>query len=271
MKKLLTILIAVLFLVLPITFAEELTNEQPTLISEQLVNESAIETQTSSDMTETESQDIIQTITASEGTNNTQVAITPDMSVRWGLKRISEKINLFFTLNKTKQAEKKLAFAEERLQEMKQMSEKKNFKALVKAQRAHATLIGELARDEEVLASEDLEAADKIEIELQKHIQVLEGVQAKLEAKGVNTQGVENALVNSRKALDKYNSLNETRKAKVAEKLINKAEKVSDKREERKSENNKINNSEKSNEVEKEDSETETEKQIEIATNETNE
>lgn len=287
MKKILGILLVAMFLVAPIAFAEDAV-ETTTNDSTVLVEDTAAETtgkvptetaettevtatadqeivateENSDNLSETESQEITETIDAAETTETQEeTTVTPDMPIRWGLKRISEKIDLFLTFNKTKQADKKLAFAERRLQEMKKMSEKKNIKALAKAQRAHADLISELAEDEESLADEDVSAAEKVESELQKHIQVLEGVKAKLEAKGVQTKGVENALVKSRYALDKFQNMNETRKEKLAGKIVGKAEKINTRKEARKGQES----TEESSETEVEDSEDEEE------TNETEE
>lgn len=234
MKKLIAILLAAMFLALPVALAEEaidIDQGQTDVASEEPVTDVATEPievtseQPTENLSDAESQAITETI---EGTTETteEVPVTPDMPLRWGLKTWTEKLDLLLTFNKAKKAEKKLAHARERLQEMKQMAIKKNLKALAKAQRAHANLVAELAEGEEALANEDLTAAEKVESELQKHIQVLESVKAKLEAKGVPTHGVENALVKSRNALDKFQSMNETRKAKISEKLVNKAEKL---------------------------------------------
>jgi len=231
MKQLLAILLALMFLITPIALAEELTNE--TTVEEQTTTEesSLIAEVSETNLSETESEAITETIESSETGATEEVSVTPDMPLRWGLKTWTEKLDLLLTFNKYKKAEKKLEHARERLQEMKQMAAKKNLKAIAKAQRVHAKLVAELAEDEEDLADEDLTAAEKIEQELQKHIHVLEQVQAKLAAKGVPTQGVENALVKSRNAMERFRSMNETRKAKLSERLVNKAEKVKERRE----------------------------------------
>lgn len=246
MRKILTILVTVIFLLAPIAFAEdanetiaepmqEVTSEvTPEVITEPTTegnSDVAAEDVSESNLSETESEAITDTISAGGTEATEEVSVTPDMPLRWGLKTWSEKFSLLLTFNKYKKAEKKLEHARERLQEMKQMADRKNLKALAKAQRAHASIVAELSQDEETLADEDLTAAEKVETELQKHIQVLEGVQEKLTAKGVPTQGVDNALVKSRNALDKFKNMNETRKAKLAEKVVNRAEKVSERKE----------------------------------------
>ena len=229
MKRLLAVLLAAMFLALPVALAEELTNE--TIVdstAQESVEEGATTEETNliatneiseTNLSETESEAIAETIESSETEATEAVSVTPDMPLRWGLKTWTEKLDLLLTFNKFKKAEKKLDHARERLQEMKQMAAKKNLKALAKAQKAHAELVAEVAEGQEDLANEDLTAAEKVELVLQKHIQVLEQVQAKLTAKGVPTQGVENALVKSRNAWDKFQSMNETRKAKLSEKV----------------------------------------------------
>ncbi|MBU0929847.1 MAG: hypothetical protein KJ623_02150 [Nanoarchaeota archaeon] len=218
MKKLLTILLVAMFLALPMALAEELATQ--TTSDDQIVLEQTVDSENLSD---SESQDIAETI--QESTESTEeVSVTPDMSLRWGLKTWSEKLSLLLTFNKFKKAEKKLEQAKERLQEMKQMAEKKNLKALARAQKAHALLVVELAEDEETIANENLTAAQRIEVELQKHMQILENVQAKLAAKGVSTQGVDTALVKSRNAMEKFQNISDARKAKLSEKVQERAE-----------------------------------------------
>ncbi len=236
MKKLLTILLAVMFLVAPIALAEDVTNEttqvntseQPSLIATNNVSETNI--------SETDSEAIANTISSSDTGAAQNVSVTPDMPLRWGLKTWTEKLDLLLTFNKFKKAEKELVFARERLQEMKQMADKKNLKALAKAQIAHAELVAGLVKDEETLGSDNLTAVDKIQIEVEKHIQVLNSIEAKLQAKGIPTKGVENALNKSRNAFEKFQNMSETRKAKLFEKVVAKAQKVETKRETKKAE-----------------------------------
>ena len=250
MKRLLAVLLAAMFLALPVALAEELTNE--TIVdstAQESVEEGATTEETNliatneiseTNLSETESEAIAETIESSETEATEAVSVTPDMPLRWGLKTWTEKLDLLLTFNKFKKAEKKLDHARERLQEMKQMAAKKNLKALAKAQKAHAELVAEVAEGQEDLANEDLTAAEKVELVLQKHIQVLEQVQAKLTAKGVPTQGVENALVKSRNAWDKFQSMNETRKAKLSEKVKERRENREEEQEEGSEENSEI-------------------------------
>ncbi len=173
------ILLSLVFLATPIAFAEEVVAEPNLTIEE-------VEEITDS----TNSVDVV------------DAGITPDQDLLWGMERLQEKVSLMLTFNKLKKAEKSLKYAKERLQEMKKVAEsgKANVEDIAKAEKVHAELIADASEDiaeaesDNIDGSEESAEVKELKETLDNHIQVLEKVRMKLEAKGVPTQGIENAL-----------------------------------------------------------------------------
>lgn len=159
-----------------LAFAEETSTEPAT---------DAVSEATATETTATEP-----TETATE-----EVSVTPD-SPLWGVKLAIEKIDLALTFNRAAKSEKGLKYARLRLLEVEKMMKKGDFKNAGKAEEAHAKLIAKTRKhlDEEKTKEGETPKVKDLESRLQRNIEVLEAVKAKLEAKGVPTQGIENAL-----------------------------------------------------------------------------
>ena len=183
MKKLIAIITVVLMLLtsISIAFAEDATTTETTdVVSE-----------TTTDAT-TETTDVEAVV--SEETGEGDVSVTPD-SPLWGVKRAIERIDLALTLNKAAKSEKGLKYARIRLLEVQKMLKKGDFKNAARAEEAHGKLLVKVRKDlDKAKGTEKAEKVKELEDKLSKNIAVLEAVKAKLEAKGVPTQGIENAL-----------------------------------------------------------------------------
>ena len=168
-----------------IAFAEETTTDAT---SEATATET---TATEPATTETEAE----TSTDVSETATEEVSVTPD-SPLWGVKLAIEKIDLALTFNRAAKSEKGLKYAHLRLLEVEKMMKKGDFKNAGKAEEVRAKLITKTRKhlDEEKTKEGETPKVKDLESRLQRHIEVLEAVKAKLEAKGVPTQGIENAL-----------------------------------------------------------------------------
>ena len=187
MKKIIAIMSILLMLLtsISIAFAEETTTDAT---SEATATET---TATEPATTETEAE----TSTDVSETATEEVSVTPD-SPLWGVKLAIEKIDLALTFNRAAKSEKGLKYARLRLLEVEKMMKKGDFKNAGKAEEARAKLIVKTRKhlDEEKTEEGETPKVKDFESRLQRHIEVLEAVKAKLEAKGVPTQGIENAL-----------------------------------------------------------------------------
>ena len=164
-----------------IAFAEDATTTETTdVVSE-----------TTTDAT-TETTDVEAVV--SEETGEGDVSVAPD-SPLWGVKRAIERIDLALTFNKAAKSEKGLKYARIRLLEVQKMMKKGDLKNAAKAEEAHGRLLVKVRKDiDEAKGKEKPEKVKELEDKLSKNIAVLEAVKAKLEAKGIPTQGIENAL-----------------------------------------------------------------------------
>ena len=127
------------------------------------------------------------------------VSVTPDSTI-WGLKRAIERIDLALTFNKAAKSEKGLKYAHIRLLEVQKMLKKGDLKNAAKAQKVHAELIAKVSEDVDEAEEKDgeTEKVKEFRSRLKNNIAVLEAVKAKLEAKGIPTQGIENALAKAK-------------------------------------------------------------------------
>lgn len=128
-----------------------------------------------------------------------EIGTTPDSPI-WGLKRAIENINLALTFDNSKKVEKRLRYAQRRLLEVEAMMKRGDFKNAAKSEKAHARLIADASEDVDKV--EDAEGETKrvkeFKSHLNKNIEVLERVKAKLEEKGVVAPGIEKALAVAR-------------------------------------------------------------------------
>ena len=93
--------------------------------------------------------------------------VTPDNPVLWGLDRAIERTSLALTFNKAAKAKKGLAYAQERLMEVKLMQEQKKLDKANKSVEAYEDLTEEAAENVEEMGDGDPEAEleDTVEIE----------------------------------------------------------------------------------------------------------
>lgn len=214
MKKIFSIFVTLLLVLttLNIVLAEETTEVETTDVEITAENASLTPSET------TELTDSID-----EATNETaeveEVGATPDQPVAYGWKRFAEKVSLWMTIGKEKQAEKKLKFAEKRLAEMKEMANKGDLKSLAKAEGFHAQLVQELSELKAQFAKENMTKAERLEYNLKKHITVLNAVQQKMQAKNVTAQGIDKTLTRLKAAEEKYSNMSEVKQAKVAKEV----------------------------------------------------
>src|SRR3989338_8498428 len=188
MKKLIAIISVVLMLLtsMSIAFAEDATTTETADVVSETATDAATETTT------TETTDVEAVV--SEETGEGDVSVTPD-SPLWGVKRAIERIDLALTLNKAAKSEKGLKYARIRLLEVQKMLKKGDFKNAARAEEAHGKLLVKVRKDlDKAKGTKKAEKIKELEDKLSKNIAVLEAVKAKLEAKGVPTQGIENAL-----------------------------------------------------------------------------
>ena len=188
MKKLIAIISVVLMLLtsMSIAFAEDATTTE----TADVVSETATDAATETTATETTNVEAV----VSEETGEGDVSVTPD-SPLWGVKRAIERIDLALTLNKAAKSEKGLKYARIRLLEVQKMLKKGDFKNAARAEEAHGKLLVNVRKNiDKAKGTEKAEKVKELEDKLSKNIAVLEAVKAKLEAKGVPTQGIENAL-----------------------------------------------------------------------------
>jgi len=163
--------------------------------------------------TETVSQDDLETVEV----NGEEAGVTPD-SLLWGLERAIERVSLALTFNKAKKVNKRLTYAKERLLEVKEMTEKGKPEEAGKAAQAHAEDMQEAEKElAEVVEEEgETEEVKSLENKFERHIQVLERVQKKLQEKGVDAPGIQIALNNAkakRNIAQAREQLKEARKA----------------------------------------------------------
>lgn len=100
--------------------------------------------------------------------------VTPD-SFLWVLDRAAEDVSVFFIFDDTKRAEKRLAHAQERLDEANALLLEKKFDAAAKAQRVHAKVLAKVQRDVKDIGNGDAEA------ELEKRAKIEERIAAQQE------------------------------------------------------------------------------------------
>lgn len=179
----------------------------------------AIAEEVESNLSDTDIQVIDSEITETTATSLEDVQVTPDQGMAWSFKRAREELKLLLTINKAERAELRLNLAEERLKEINQMAKKKDMKALLKAQKIHAKLVQKIAESEEAIAEKDVNRAELIQERLQKHVRVLELVMEKLQAKNISNKGINNALVKSTKAIERFQNMTEQRKEKIQNEL----------------------------------------------------
>ncbi len=169
-----------------IAFAEDATTTETTDVVSETATDVATETTT------IETTDVEAVVSAETGEGD--VSVAPD-SPLWGVKRAIERIDLALTFNKAAKSEKGLKYARIRLLEVQKMMKKGDFKNAARAEEAHGKLLVKVRKDiDEAKGTEKAEKVKELEDKLSKNIAVLEAVKAKLEAKGVPTQGIENAL-----------------------------------------------------------------------------
>lgn len=128
--------------------------------------------------------------------------MTPD-SPLWGLDLAIEKIQLALTRDPTAKIQKRLENVEERVAEEKAMAESGNEAALDKAELARQIGVGQIKSDIDTKGiPEDVKA--KVLENLQKHLTVLQGVQLKLQEKGVNATGISRAITNAQENILRF-------------------------------------------------------------------
>lgn len=117
-------------------------------------------------------------IAIAEDVTQENVGALPD-SKMYGLKIAMEKVNLAFTFDKAKKAEKRLVQAQKRLQEVELMVEQNKLEAAEKAQKNYQKLLQKL----EKIETTDPEKAAKLQERIEAHEQKLEQVKAKIQKK----------------------------------------------------------------------------------------
>ena len=206
MKKLITLFLAVAMLLSIIAGAiaeEAVSTDTTTDVASEAVTEPSSETEVVatttdaivSDETGADVEAVVADGLTDEGSEVTDAGTTPD-SPLWGVERALEKINIALTFNKAKKAEKRLMHARERLLEVSEMARKGNLKAAAKAAEANAEDVEAAEEDlaDEVEENGETDKVKTLESRLDRHIAVLEKVEAKLQEKGVNASGIANAL-----------------------------------------------------------------------------
>lgn len=97
--------------------------------------------------------------------------ITPDQPIRWGIERAIERIDLALTFNKAAKAKKGLAYARERLMEVKTMIADKKLDAAEKAKVEHGKALGKVKQDAEAIDG-DLNPEEQLQeqVDIEKEI-----------------------------------------------------------------------------------------------------
>ncbi|MDD5133420.1 MAG: DUF5667 domain-containing protein [Candidatus Nanoarchaeia archaeon] len=222
MKKIFSIFVTLLLVLvtLNVVLAED-TTENVVGTNEETVTPEITEISTDSEnLTPSETTELTESIDDATTNETENVGATPDQPVAYGWKRFAEKISLWMTISKEKQAEKKLQFAQRRLSEMKEMAKKGDLKSLAKAEGFHAQLVQELSELKEQFAKENVTKSERLEYNLQKHITVLDIIQQKLQAKNVTSPGIDKTLTRLRAAEERYNNMSEVKQERVANKVM---------------------------------------------------
>lgn len=135
-----------------------------------------------------------------------EVGIGPD-NFLYGFKLAFENINLALTFNKEDKIQKRLQYADERLAEVQLMVAENKTQEAQRAEDERQKQVNETESDLNDLEAQGGMRADiraHVLEELQKHVTVLEGVRARLEAKGIDVQGIDNALNESSNVIGRF-------------------------------------------------------------------
>lgn len=126
--------------------------------------------------------------TVTEETKDDNIT-TPD-SAFYGLSNAAEKINLAFTLNKAKKAEKQLKFAEKRILAAKKLIRENKLDYLERLKSEHKKLVEEASSNLELVSENQVETALGKQVEIEKVLEEqenkLEEVSTDLDLKDIN-------------------------------------------------------------------------------------
>ena len=145
-----------------------------------------------------------ETIEQSDVDLQADAGLTPD-SALYGIDLALEKLSLALAKDNFARAKIAMQQAKEHLAEARLMAKKEKLEARDKALKAHDERVADADAHKNGLSEEH---RAEVEANMRKHVDVLKGVQAKLELKGVPaaSKGVANAIENSQKALENVRS-----------------------------------------------------------------
>lgn len=130
-----------------------------------------------------------------------EAGITPD-SPFWGIDKAIERISLALTFDKAAKAKKGLAYARERLIEVKAMITEKKLEAATEAQEVHDEIMENVNEDIAELGDSEQELAEETELEgaINEHrtlVQEIDNIKLKIKGLTAEQQNQLNALVAS--------------------------------------------------------------------------
>jgi len=155
--------------------------------------------------------------------------ITPDSSF-YGLKNAWERLNLAFTFNQERKAQKELALAQRKLLEIRKMAEKGNVEAMERARLRHDALIESAQARLSAIQDDTTEANAKLaaqktirlEIALKAHenrIEILQDILAEKNLSDEARTAIESAIERMQNRTEKMNEAIEAKKDRIKTRL----------------------------------------------------
>lgn len=121
--------------------------------------------------------------------------VTPEQPVSYAIDKLKDNIQLFLTFDKFKKEELKTKIMEKRSSVVENMLLKNKTVEAEKALKDYEKIkldTTKLTAEQKVMITENI----------QKHLLVLQGVRAKLEEKGIDLKGIDNAIASSSRVLN---------------------------------------------------------------------
>ena len=149
----------------------------------------------------------------------TNPGTTPD-SVWYGFDRAMERVSLVLTFNKTKKAQKRLMYAEERMNELKEMTRQgkhKYMQELINNRDKNMNKADEIIEEEESKGKNMSQVRSRLQEQHQRHVQVFTKV---LEQVG-NEQARQRIQANMNKSEEKFQEKTQNKTSKNVIKAIN--------------------------------------------------